>query len=443
MLDFTHDPSARSWVEAANTPDTDFPIQNLPLGVSDGQIVIAIGDQALNLQAALDAGLLPDLPAQLQAALRTPRLNGLFSLGRPAIRQLRHAAFKLLKTGDQITQAASACLIPQEQFRLQLPCDIGGYSDFFTSFNHAYNCGVIFRRDQPVQPNFHSMPIAYHGRASSIVVSGTPVVRPHGQSRVDASSPRSRFGPSQRMDFEMELGAVIGKGNALGSTIPVDDAEAHIAGLCLLNDWSARDVQSWEAQPLGPFLAKNFMSTVSPWVVTLDALEPYRAPAAPRRAEMPPVHEYLAGSSLREPSTYEIHTEVRISTPAMRKRAEPPMPLSRALFSRDSVWTFSQMVAHHTVNGCNLVTGDLLGSGTISGPEPGSEGCLLELTRAGEVPVQLASGEARSFLEDGDEVSLTAWCARPGLPRIGLGTCIGRIMPAAATVVPSTICHPI
>lgn len=429
-LDFTHEPAARSWVASANAPESDFPLQNLPLGVANGRILIAIGDQALDVPGALDAGLLAALPSLVVEALRRPRLNELFGLGRPALQQVRHAAFRLLAAGSPSQAHANMHLRPRAELPLQLPASIGGYSDFFTCFNHAYNCGTLFKREQPVSPNFRSLPIAYHGRASSIVVSGTPVRRPNGQARDPKDDRSIRFGPTQRLDYEFELGALIGQGNLLGEPIPVDRAEQHLAGLCLLNDWSARDIQAWEAQPLGPFLGKNFMSSVSPWVVTLDALEPYRVQAMPRRHDDPPLLKYLAGSSADGPTTFELHTEVRLSTKETRERGEAPKLLSRALFSRDGDWTFAQMVAHHTVNGCNLSPGDLLGSGTISGPERGSEGCLLELTRGGSEPVRLGANESRTFLQDGDQVSLSAWCGRPGLPRIGFGSCIGEVMPA-------------
>lgn len=429
-LDFTHNPSARSWVSSANEDGSHFPLQNLPLGVADSRIVVAIGDQALDVRGALAAtGLLAGLSTEVQVALESPRLNVLLSLGRGALRAVRHAVFNVLKADSPAKAVAQTFLSAQSQLVLQLPCAIGSYTDFFTCYNHAYNCGTFVKRDQPVPPNFWSLPIAYHGRASSIVVSGTPVVRPNGQWR-DERGDAVRFGPSQRLDFEFELGAVIGKGNQLTHPVPVDEAEQHIAGLCLLNDWSARDVQAWEAQPLGPFLSKNFTSSVSPWIVTLDALEPYRVAALERREGSPTLHTYLAGSSESGLTTYEIHTEVRLSTPLMREHGYAPALLSTALFSRDGGWTFSQMVAHHTIGGCNLSPGDLLGSGTISGPGRGEEGCLLELTRAGSEPAQLPGGESRSFLQDGDEIYLSAWCSRPGLPRIGFGTCVGEIMPA-------------
>ncbi|MBY4595395.1 fumarylacetoacetase [bacterium BD-1] len=430
MLDFTHDPTARSWVASANDPTTHFPLQNLPWGVADGRVVVAIGAHILDVRGALEAQLLPSIDCQIQQALRASRLNELLALGREPLRQLRHALFRMLQAGSPAESELKRHLKDQAEAALQLPVTVGDYTDFFTCFNHAYNCGTIFRREQPVSRNFRSMPIAYHGRASSVVVSGTSVVRPHGQFRDPGDAQTIRFGPSQRLDFELELGAIIGRGNSLGTPIHVDQAEEHIAGLCLLNDWSARDIQSWEAQPLGPFQAKNFMSSISPWIVTLDALEPYRVPAMPRRADDPPLQAYLAGRTPSGPTTFALHTEARLFTADMRRRGASPALLSQALFSRDGDWTFSQMVAHHTINGCNLSPGDLLGSGTISGPQRGEEGCLLELTRDGTEPVHLGSNECRAFLEEGDQVHLSAWCAREGYPIIGLGVCVGEVQPA-------------
>jgi fumarylacetoacetase len=302
---------------------------------------------------------------------------------------------------------------------------IGDYSDFLSSFHHAYNVGMMLRPDEPVLPNFHTIPIAYHGRSSSIMVSDQPVYRPNGVQRVAHGSNETRFGPTRRLDLEVELGAFIGSGNLHGVPISVDDASEQVVGLCVLNDWSARDIQSWETQPLGPFLGKNFASTIAPWVVCTDALEAYKVPAVKRRDDLPPLQSYLQTSG--EGWTYEIYLETFLSTEKMREHGLPAVRISKSLFSRDSIWTFAQMVAHHTVNGCNLRPGDLLGSGTLSGPDVGSEGCMLELTRAGTKPLSLPSGESRSFIEDGDEVSITAFCERPGLPRIGFGRCIARI----------------
>ncbi|MBL0419123.1 fumarylacetoacetase [Ramlibacter sp. AW1] len=429
----------RSWVQEANLAGADFPLANLPLcvfgeraGAGDPRIGAGIGAAVLDLRAAGAAGLLGALDDATAEAMQAASLNPLFALGRPAWRAVRAGVAALLREGASGERQARSMLRPMDAVEFALPAAIGDYTDFFTSYNHAYNAGALFRPDSPVFPNFHSLPIAYHGRASSIVVSGTPVVRPKGQARRGAGSVETVFGPTRRLDFEMELGAFIGPGNPLGRSIAADRAEDHIAGLCLVNDWSARDVQAWETQPLGPFLGKNFATSISPWVVSLDALEPYRVARAPRRAGQPPLHDYLLGTAEGGPSTFEIRTEVQLSTARMREQGLAPVVLSRALFSRDGDWAFSQMVAHHTVNGCNLRPGDLIGSGTISGPDRGTEGCLLELTRGGAEPLALPGGETRAFLQDGDELTLTAYCERPGLPRIGFGRCTGTVLPALA-----------
>lgn len=320
----------------------------------------------------------------------------------------------------------------QADAQFGLPAVIGDYTDFLTSYHHAHNVGTLFRPDAPVLPNFSSLPIAYHGRSSSIEVSGAPVYRPNGQYRATHHGTDIVFGPSRRLDLEMELGAFIGRGNARGHPIAVDEAGEHLAGLCLLNDWSARDIQAWESQPLGPLLGKNFVSTISPWVVSPLALAPYRTAPAPRRPQDAPLQPYLRYAGDTSLAALEIHVEVRLGTARMRARGLPPRTVSTALFSRDCDWTFDQMIAHHTINGCNLRPGDLLGSGTISGPDAGTEGSLLELTHGGKRPLDLGEGETRTFLEDGDEVVLTAYCERPGLPRIGFGECRGVVQPATA-----------
>jgi fumarylacetoacetase len=301
---------------------------------------------------------------------------------------------------------------------MALPCDIGDYTDFYASIHHATNVGAMFRPDNPLLPNYKWVPIGYHGRASSIVVSGTPFKRPSGQTREDQNAPPV-FGPTKRLDYELEVGAIIAGGNPLGSAIPIDEAESHVAGLCLVNDWSARDIQTWEYQPLGPFLAKNFATTISPWVVTLDALEPYRVPLARAQGDPEPL-PYLRGGT-----GFDITLEVWLKTAKMRE----PVRLSRGSF-RDMYWTIAQLVTHHASNGCNLRPGDLLASGTVSGPAKESRGCLLELTSRGAEPISLPSGEARRFLEDGDEVILRGFCERGGLPRVGFGDCRGSVLPS-------------
>jgi fumarylacetoacetase len=424
-----------SWVESAHEETTDFPLENLPLcvfrranGAHSWRMGVGIGSQILDLSQAADAGLLTIMPAPLVQACRLPTLNALFALGNDAVRALRSQLHALLADGADNRQLTAACLVPQNEAEYTLPMQVGDYTDFLSSYHHAYNVGMMLRPGEPVLPNFHTIPIAYHGRSSSLLVSGEPVYRPRGVQRIAHGSNETRFGPTARLDLEVELGAFIGPGNGRGHPISVDEAGQHIVGLSVLNDWSARDIQSWETQPLGPFLGKNFATTLSPWVVCILALEPYRVPAAPRRAEAPPLEKYL--KAIGDDSTYEIHLETRLSTQKMRELGQPAILLSRSLFSRDSVWTFAQMVAHHTVNGCNLRTGDLLGSGTMSGPDVGSEGCMLELTRGGSQPLTLPSGESRSFIEDGDEVSITAFCERAGLPRIGFGQCVARISSA-------------
>jgi fumarylacetoacetase len=421
-----------SWVASAQDEATDFPLDNLPLCVfrragsaQAWRIGAGIGTQILDLRAAVTAGLLDPLSAALIEACSQPSLNALFALGTDAVGALRSRLQDLLAEQAPDTNKTAGCLLAQAEVEHTVPAQVGDYTDFLSSYHHAYNVGMMLRPNDPVLPNFHTIPIAYHGRSSSLLVSGEPVYRPRGVQRVAHGSNDTRFGPTARLDLEVELGAFIGPGNRRGHAIPVDEAGAQVVGLCVLNDWSARDIQSWETQPLGPFLGKNFATTLSPWVVCTQALAPYRTEPAPRRPEAPALDAYLQPAG--EHWTYEIHLETRLSTPAMRERSLPAVVVSRSLFSRDSVWTFAQMVAHHTVNGCNLRPGDLLGSGTLSGPDVGSEGCMLELTRAGSKPLQLPSGEERRFLEDGDEVSITAFCERPGLPRIGFGQCVARI----------------
>jgi fumarylacetoacetase len=432
MIDFTHDAAARSWVAEANEPDCAFPLQNLPFGIVEEHAAVAIGDRFLDLHGALDAGLLECLSQEVSLALRQPRLNTLFGLGREAMRQVRHAVFEVLKEGSQDSSAAAACLHDQSDVQPQLPCEIGDYTDFFTSLNHARNTFNIFRPGQEFLPNYKHLPIAYHGRSSSIVASPTDVRRPWGQIRPDPKA-GPVFSPSRKVDFEVELGFFVGAGNRLGSPVALDEAEEHLAGVCILNDWSARDIQGWESQPLGPFLSKNFVSTVSPWVVTLDALAPFRAPLVPRENCDPPLLPYLDSARNAQHGAFEIVLETILLTASMRMENTPPTVISRAVFSRDVWWTPAQMVAHHTVGGCNLRPGDLLGSGTVSGNSPGTEGSLIELTAGAIRPLELPNGAQRTFLEDGDEIVIRAWCERDGVRRIGLGECTGRIVPKATS----------
>ena len=411
-IDRTHDPELKCWVESA--VGSDFPIQNLPYGIfkrrgkkEKPRGGVAIGDQIFDLAAlGIDTG---------------PNLNKLAGAGRPAWKALRKRVSKFLSLKNYKKNLVKH-LVPMKKAELLLPVAIGDYSDFFTGIHHATNMGRMFRPDNPLLPNYKWVPIGYHGRASSIVISGTPVRRPQGQTKL---SEQPSFGPSRRVDYEVELGFVIGPGNPLGKSISIEDAEKHIFGVVLLNDWSARDIQSWEYQPLGPFLAKSFATTISPWIVTLEALAPFRCPAFPREPGDPRPLPYLFDEMNEKAGGYDITLEMHLRAHGMRE----PMRLSRASF-RDSYWTPAQMVAHQTSNGCNLQPGDLLGSGTISGAEPGSAGSLMELSQAGKTPLDLPNGEKRSFLGDGDEVIERGRCSREGYASIGFGEARGRIIPA-------------
>jgi fumarylacetoacetase len=428
--DDTHDPARRSWLESANRPGGDFPVQNLPLGAMHrgdgaGRLAVAIGDHALDLQRAVDAGVVVGLPAEVVAACRAPRLNPLMALGPGAWTALRRALSDLLRADGPGARVEEAALPRLRDVRLALPAEIGDYTDFYASVHHATNVGRMFRPDSPLLPNSKWVPIGYHGRASSIVVTGTPVRRPAGQLK-DESAPAPVVGPSRRLDYEAELGCFVGAGNPLGQPVPIAEAAARIFGFCLLNDWSARDVQAWEYQPLGPFLAKNFATTISPWVVTAEALAPFRGPIAARAEGDPAPLPYLSDPDDAALGGVGVTIEVLIETTAMRAAGLPPHRLSRSDLT-DLYWTPGQMLAHHTMGGCNLRPGDLLGSGTVSGPDDASRGCLLELTWRGSRPITLPSGEARRFLEDGDEVILRGVAARDGFVPIGFGECRGRV----------------
>ena len=431
--DPTHAREATSWIEAANTSQTDFPIQNLPYGVfhargTGGDVIgVAIGTWALNLKAFEGAGCLRELGPEIARACREDSLNRLMSLDAPSRLRLRHQIFHLLhrSAGSEAREALGNCLVPLSQAELQIPSRVGGYTDFYASIFHAANVGSLFRPDNPLLPNYKWVPIGYHGRASSIVVSGTDIRRPQGQTKPDhAVTPN--FGPSQALDYELEIGAYVAGGNIWGQSIPIADAEAHIFGLCLVNDWSARDIQSWEYQPLGPFLSKSFATTVSPWVIPVEALAPFRCPAYTRPAGDPQPLAYLDSESNRRYGGVDITLEVSFSSARMRDERMPPMRLSRGSF-REMYWTFAQLLTHHASNGCNLRSGDLLASGTVSGPIADSSGCLLEITRRGKNVLELPTGEKRIFLEDGDEVVLRGWCEAPNAIRIGFGECRGRV----------------
>ncbi len=418
-IDATHDPRLRSWVASANGPGCDFPIQNLPFGrfrAADGvpRIGVAIGDRILDLRAA---GLVD-----------TDDMNALMA-APPAQRQALRARLSAgLAEGSAQQPAWQAALVPQAGTAMLVPCRIGDYTDFYTSVHHATNVGRQFRPDQPLLPNYPWVPIGYHGRASSIGVSGQAVRRPRGQLKApDAAAPV--LAPSRRLDYELELGWFIGAGNAQGEPIAMARAEQHLFGVALFNDWSARDIQGWEYQPLGPFLSKNFASTLSPWIVTLEALAPFRAPFTRPEGDPQPL-PYLDSAGNRAHGAFAITLEVLLQSARMRAEGLAPLRLSRTDSARAAYWTPAQLVAHHTVNGCNLQSGDLLGSGTLSGPEEGEAGSLLELAVAGQRPVALPTGELRSFLEDGDTLTLRGWCEREGAARIGLGEVSGTVVGA-------------
>jgi fumarylacetoacetase len=436
-LDETHGLDLTSWVESAAEPATDFPIQNLPLGRfrSAGRAArpgIAIGEEILDLAAARKAGLLSAELAELVSRCTDERaLNPLLAAGRDALSVLRAEASRLLRADTPEGARAQAdrerLLVASTEAELLLPARVGDYTDFYASIHHAANVGSMFRPDNALLPNYKHVPIGYHGRASSLVASGAPVRRPEGQTRPDPGAPPS-FGPTRQLDYELEVGMFIGSGNELGTSIPVGQAQSHIAGLCLVNDWSARDVQAWEYQPLGPFLAKNFATTVSPWVVTLEALAPFRLPAFARAAGDPAPLPHLLDQADQRSGGFDVTLEVLLSSARMRTDGHPPMRVSIGSF-RSMYWTVAQLVAHHTSNGCNLEPGDLLASGTVSGESPESRGCLLERTWRGTEPLTLPSGETRRFLEDGDEVILRGWCERDGFRRIGFGECRGTVSP--------------
>ena len=438
QLNETHDINLRSWVTSANQPECDFPIQNLPFGVfrragsnQAFRVGVAIGDQILDLAAAHGvhafAGYTELQGGYLTAAVNAQNLNGLMNLGTPVWMALRLALSRVLREGAAQQGALQACLLPQSAAEFALPAQIGDYTDFYTSIHHATAVGKLFRPDNPLLPNYKWVPIGYHGRASSIGVSGQQFRRPLGQTKPPTVD-EPVFGPARRMDYELEIGIFIGPGNALGDHIDIAEAESHIFGLCLLNDWSARDVQAWEYQPLGPFLAKNFASTISPWVVTLEALAPYRTTWTRDAADPQPL-AYLDAPDLRDNGAFDIQLEVLLQTEKMRSAGISAQRLSLSNF-RHSYWTISQLVTHHTVNGCNLNPGDLLGSGTQSGPAPEEAGSLLELTEGGKKPIALTNGEQRVFMEDGDTIVMRGWAQKEGAARIGFGEVVGTLLPA-------------
>ena len=433
-LNETHDPALCSWVESANTPVTDFPIQNLPFAVFRRQGSaeafrggVAIGEQILDLAALAAAGVFSAEAAPAVHACAQDKLNDLMALGQPAWSALRLALSRALRTGAAEEAQLAACLVPQSEAEYVVPARIGDYTDFYTSVYHATNIGRQFRPDNPLLPNFKWIPIGYHGRASSIGVSGQTFPRPVGQT-LPPGAGEPAFGPCKRLDYELELGVFMGRGNALGEPIAISEAEASVFGLCLLNDWSARDIQAWEYQPLGPFLSKNFATTISPWIVTLEALAPYRAAFTRPEGDPPPL-PYLETPENRAQGAIDVQLEVLLQTQAMRDAGQKAARLTGTSY-RHAYWTVAQMVAHHTVNGCNLQPGDLLGTGTLSGPTLDQAGALIELTVGGKQPLTLPNGQTRTYLEDGDTVVLRGWCDKVGTARIGFGECRGLVLPA-------------
>lgn len=429
MMDETHDPARTSWVQSANG-HPDFPIQNLPLGVfsvsgGEARIGAAIGDRIVDIRGLGEVGLLDD---RWLGALMRPTLNEWFGHGSDDSRALRRLLSDLL-SGEAQRGAVEPHLVDCAKATMHLPCAIGDYTDFYVGIHHAMNVGKQFRPDQPLLPNYKYVPIGYHGRASSVRVSGEHVVRPRGQVK-PPSADVPEYGASRRLDYELELGIFIGRGNALGSPIPIAEAAEHIAGYCLLNDWSARDLQAWEYQPLGPFLAKNFLTTISPWVVSPDALAPFRSPMPSRPQGDPAPLPYLRDKADAASGGLAIALEATLLTAKMRADGEQAHVLSQGEAQAAMYWSAAQIVAHHSSNGCNLTPGDLIGTGTLSVAEATGLGSLLEISQGGKAPLVLPNGEQRSFLDDGDTLTLAARCVRPGAVSIGFGTCRGTVLPA-------------
>lgn len=433
-LNATHDPALTSWVVSANG-HPDFPIQNLPFAVfrragsaEPWRGGVAIGDQIVDMAAAVAAGVFTGKAAEPAHAAAESTLNHLMQMGPQPASSLRSALSKALQTGSAEQTALQACLVPQAEAAYAVPAHIGDYTDFYTSVHHATNIGRQFRPDNPLLPNYKWVPIGYHGRSSSIGVSGQAFRRPKGQVKPpDADAPVLR--PTARLDIELEMGIFVGQPNALGDPVTMDEAEAHVFGLVLFNDWSARDIQPWEYQPLGPFLSKNFASTLSPWVVTLEALAPFRSAFTRPQGDPEPL-PYLSSGANRAAGAFDIQLEALIQTARMKAKRAAPVRLALTNY-RHAYWSAAQLVVHHTVNGCNLQAGDLLGTGTLSGPTPDSACALIELTQGGKHPITLPDGETRTWLEDGDSITLRGWCERPGAVRIGFGECVGTVLPAA------------
>lgn len=431
----THDPALRSWVAAAEAADADFPIQNLPFGVfaAGGQAPrcgVAIGDRIVDIADWLDRGLFEGLAADAAAACRAGELNALMALTPAHWSALRLALSRRLRTGAARQADAERGMVPVASVTMKLPARIGNFTDFYTSLDHAVNASEAARPGRGIAPCFKHLPMAYGGRASSVCISGTPVRRPHGQT-MPLGAGQPVFGLSGKLDYELELGVYVGQGNVLGEPVAIDEADSRIFGLSLLNDWSARDVQAWEMQLLGPFQGKSFLTSVSPWVVTLEALAPFRAPAPVRPAGDPPLLPYLASEANARRGAIGVTVEALLRSQSMRSEALEPVRISRHGFA-GNYWTIPQMIAHHTANGCALVPGDLIGTGTISGAREGEKGCLLEAAYAGTRPIRISEREERAYLEDGDEVILRARCACDGFRTIGFGLCEGVVLPAGA-----------
>lgn len=437
-LDRTHDASLRSWVSTANPVEgqvpSDFPIQNLPYAVFRRRASheawrggVAIGDQVLDLSAVLAAELLPsEVRETLKKASQAP-LNDFMATSSQARKALRSALFDLLKEGSALQAQAAHCLIAQADIEHDLAARVENFSDFYSSIHHATNVGALFRPDNPILPNYRWLPVGYTGRVSSLKVSGTNVRRPWGQLKApDADTPT--YAPCKRLDYEVELGMLISQGSELGSKVDIRHTDEHIFGVCLLNDWSARDIQTWEYQPLGPMLSKSFLTNISPWIVTLEALEPFRT-GFQRPAGEPEPLPHLWSADLSERGSIDIRLQMYLQTAQMQRDGQAAQLVSDSRFT-DAYWSMGQLIAHQTSNGANLCPGDLLGSGTLSGPEASSRACLLEMTQGGKVPFQLANGEQRSFLEDGDTVIMRGYCDKPGAARIGLGECRSTVIAA-------------
>ncbi len=434
LLNQTHNPDLTSWVASANVAECDFPIQNLPFAIfrraGSAEAFrggVAIGDKVLDLAALAALNLFAE---NLQPALRAcsqSQLNDFMAMPQATWSALRLALSQALATGSALQSSIEATLIAQADIEFDLPCKIGDYTDFYTSIHHATTIGSFFRPDNPLLPNYKWLPIGYHGRSSSITISGTDFHRPVGQTKA-ATADEPTLGPCKRLDYEMEVGIYIGAGNEMGSPINIEQTDQYVFGMCLFNDWSARDIQGWEYQPLGPFLAKNFASTVSPWIITNEALAPFRQAWQRQKSDPQPL-AYLSGQQNSTLGSYDIQLEVSLQTANMRSAQIEGQKITRTSF-KHSYWSVAQMVAHHTVNGCNLQAGDFFGSGTQSGPSLDQVGSMMELTSAGKTSFTLENGESRTFLEDGDAIIMSGFCVAEGATRIGFGSVKATILPA-------------